>query len=75
LTHYLKIGQKQFPADLLDQADTLLEQLQQFAAFADFHKPIVRFTGADPNHPDQQPFAAPVASQPGIDIGQLLMGP
>lgn len=65
---YLRIGEKNFEKAQLDQAKTLLEHLQQFAAFVDFRRPLLTFTGIDPGKPSDVTPGEDIAPYRGLDI-------
>jgi hypothetical protein len=50
----VKLGEKYFKDDKLEEARKLLEKLQQFASLADFREPLTTFTGLTPDAPDDK---------------------
>jgi hypothetical protein len=65
---YIRIGEKNFEKARLDQAKALLEHLQRFAAFVDFRRPLLTFTGLDPGNPSDVTPGGDLATYGGVDI-------
>jgi hypothetical protein len=58
--------------ELFSSGQALLKQLQRFAAFADFQKLILFFTGTKPHEPDDEPFDGDLESHSGLDVAPHL---
>jgi hypothetical protein len=73
LRFYVEVGRKQTPAALpgLDKAPALLQQLQRFASYARFQKPILSFTGTDPGSPDDQSLPADLSGFAAVDLSSF----
>lgn len=68
---YVSVGQSHFQENQISQAQTLLEKLQRFANFVDFRRPILTFTGIDPNQPNDELLDEDIASYNGLDVTQI----
>ena len=60
------------PADGVEQAGALLGKLQRFAAEVDFGKPILTFTGLDPNQPGDAPVSGDLSAFDGLDVAPFF---
>jgi hypothetical protein len=65
---YIRVGEKNFEKARLEQSKTLLVQLQRFAAFVDFRRPLLTFTGIDPGNPSDVVPGEDLAPYGGLDI-------
>jgi hypothetical protein len=70
---YISVGRSKVTLANMPQAQVLLEQLQRFATFVDFHKPILTFTGLDPRNPDDKPLGEGIVSYGGLELSQYLI--
>jgi hypothetical protein len=65
---YIRVGEKNFGEVRLKDARTLLEQLQRFAAFVDFRRPLLTFAGIEPGDPSDVTPSGDIARYDGLDI-------
>lgn len=58
--------------DQAEQARTLFEKLQLFAACTDFREPFTTFTGLIPHEPDDNPVEEVVTIDHGLDLAKMF---
>jgi hypothetical protein len=73
LRTYLSYEGKGELAGDLDKARQVLSALNPFAQFTDFSRPVLTFTGLEPNRPDDQPCAEDLFGYGGVDLAPFLM--
>lgn len=72
LRFYISVGKSRFTLLTLPESKDLLAKLQRYAAFVDFGKPGLTFTGLDPLHPDDEPAGADISAYGGLDLAPYL---
>jgi hypothetical protein len=65
---YASAGERYFPAAQRERAQGLVAELQRFASFADFTRPILTWTGIDPANPDAEVLAEDISAYDGLDV-------
>jgi hypothetical protein len=68
-THSIPVPSEQ---ESTEWAQSLLDQLQSFASFMDFHKPILTFTGLDPSRPSADALGPDLSRYDGVDLAPYL---
>ena len=70
LRFYQSFGERHFQKAKLEKAQAVLEQLQSLAAFVDFRRPLLTFTGIDPSKPNDVRIGEDedIAIYGGIDV-------
>jgi hypothetical protein len=72
LRFYISVGKSRFTLLTLPESKDLLARLQRYAAFVDFGKLSLTFTGLDPLRPDDEPAGTEIASYGGLDLSPYL---
>jgi hypothetical protein len=69
---YVGAGTSAFDPQQLEPARALLERLQSYAAFVDFQRPVLTFTGLDPNAPDARALDQDLDAYDGVDVSEYV---